>query len=104
MSEESTRVELREYIERLLDEREKALVLTAKNLEHRLDSLNALRQEVLSDRERFLSKAAYVEAHCALQKRFDMVEKMQARMVGVGISVMVLTAILSAVLTHILGK
>ena len=47
-------VTLREYIERILDEREKhgmlALELASREIERRLEALNELRSEVIKDR------------------------------------------------------
>lgn len=93
---------LREYIETILEEREKALRLTAINLEHRLDSLNALRNEVLSDRSQFISKGVYDQSHQDLIRRIDRVEAMQAKIVGVGIVLVVLSGVVGTIIAHLL--
>lgn len=94
-------VTLKDYIERILDERDKTLVLTAKNLEHRLETLNQLRADVIKDRDQFVSDAVYKEMHSALVNRVTAVEKMQSRMVGVGIALVAGAGLIGAVLTHL---
>ena len=90
-------IRLREFIERILEERERILVLTAKNLEYRLDNLNQLRGEVLKDREQFMRVDIYDKMHTALMDRVWALEKAQSRMVGIGITLVVLAGILGAV-------
>ncbi len=53
---------LKELILTILSEREKTSELTAHNLELRLENLNELREQVLSDRTRYLSKDVRYES------------------------------------------
>lgn len=97
-------VHLREYIERILDEREKAVRLTAANLEARLDHLNELRSEVLKDRNQFLSKAVYDQMHDALTQRVGRLENSQSRLMGVGIAIVAGAGFMGAILNHLFNK
>lgn len=69
-SDEQHRVHLREYLERLLEERDRhtdarflaadrAVELARSELARRLTELNQLREEVLSDRSRFVTQSVY---------------------------------------------
>ncbi len=97
MSETEFHVDLREYIEKILDEREKALRLTAANLEHRLEVLNDLRNDVLKDRELFFTKTSAD----GLIERLEKIESTQGRMIGVAIALMALSALIGAVASHL---
>ncbi len=97
MSETEFHVDLREYIEKILDEREKALRLTAANLEHRLEVLNDLRNDVLKDRELFFTKSSAD----GLVERLEKIESTQGRMIGVAIALMALSALIGAVASHL---
>lgn len=97
MSETEFRVGLREYIEKILDEREKALRLTAANLEHRLEVLNALRNDVINDREQFFTKTSAE----TLLERIEKIETTQSRMIGVAVALMALSALIGAVASHL---
>jgi hypothetical protein len=66
----SEEISLRDYFERVLEEREKrtavlvssyedALTLAARSMEQRLDKLNELRQEVITDRGNYVSRDKY---------------------------------------------
>jgi len=81
-------VPLREYIERIFDERQKALdiafraseqalALASRNLELRLEKLNELRQEVTQDRGEYVKREVY-------ESRMGIVEKRLAWLTGVG--------------------
>lgn len=74
MSETEFHVDLREYIERLLDEREKAHGLTASNIDHRLENII---------------------------ERISKVETTQSRMIGVAIALMALSALIGAIASHL---
>lgn len=97
MSETEFHVDLREYIEKILDEREKALRLTAANLEHRLETLNALRGDVVKDREMFFTKTSAE----TLVKRIEKIEGTQGRMIGVAIALMAFSALIGAIASHL---
>lgn len=97
-------VSLKEFVERIFDERERALKLVASNLEHRLETLNALRLDVLKDRELFLTKSVYEEMHNAVIDRVTKLESWQARIVGAGVLLMALSGLIGAVVSHIFFK
>lgn len=93
-------IPLKEHISMIFTEKEKALDLVAKSLEHRLEALNALRADVLKDRELFITK----DAHRALEDRVDKLESWQARIVGAGIVLIALSGILGAIVTHLISQ
>jgi hypothetical protein len=94
-------IELREYVERLFDEREKAAELVATNLEQRLDKLNELRAEVMKDRDQFLKKDLYDQMHAGLMDRVYKLEAFQSRLIGLGTALVVGAGIISAVITKV---
>ena len=98
-------VALREYVERILDERQRTLDLTAQALGQRLELLNELRAEVTRDREQFVTKAIFVQVQDDIGRRLARLEAMQARIIGVGSTLIVgaglLGAFLGAVVTHV---
>lgn len=97
-------VSLKEHIDRIFDEKEKSLRLVAASLEHRLETLNALRADVMKDREQFLPKTVYEEMHSALTDRISKIEAWQSRIVGAGILLMALSGLLGAVIEHLFLK
>lgn len=90
-------IPLKEHIAMIFTEKEKALELVAKSLEHRLEALNCLRADVLKDRELFITKDAYR----ALEDRVTKLESWQGRIVGAGIVLMTLSGVLGAILAHL---
>lgn len=94
-------VSVREYVERILDEREKTIAQVAGALEVRLGHLNALRDQVMADRSQFLPKDVYNEMHDALAQRVNRIETTQARMIGVASVIVIVAGILGAVIGHI---
>lgn len=100
MSEEH--VTLREFIERIMDEREKSVHNLASSMEHRLSALNELRADVVKDREQYITKAVYDEKHTALYDRLIKVENFQSRMLGVGTMLVILSAVLGSLVAHLL--
>lgn len=93
-------VHLREYIERILDEREKAIGIASKNIELRLDHLNNLRSEVEKDRSTFLSKAVYDQMHGDLVRRVEVMEAKFNRAIGVSTVLVVLAGITGGLIGH----
>jgi len=94
----------REFLERIIAEREKALQTVAGNLEQRLNHLNALREDVIRDRQLFMTKAVYDQMHGDLARRVEIIERFQSRMVGIGIMVVLLSGFIGAVLSHMMVK
>jgi hypothetical protein len=84
-------VSLRDYIERILDEKQKALELAFKaqqdalalarhDLENRLETLNKLRQELVEDRTQFASS----EKAESLELRIRTLESWRSSALGAG--------------------
>jgi hypothetical protein len=107
-------VTLREYIERIFDERQKALdvafkansealALASRNLELRLEKLNELRQEVTQDRSNFLTRDRYDSQHKALEDRVVSLEGFRGRALGFGALVALLSGVIGAVIQRALG-
>lgn len=97
-------ITLRDYIERILDEREAARVEAAKVLQVHLDNLNHWKEEALREREKLLSRELYVTEHEALTKKVELVEERMAKIVGIGIVLVVLAGLLGSFVGHILTK
>lgn len=94
-------IDLRHYVERIFDEREKAALVASKNLDERLEKLNELRAEVMRDRDQFLRKDVYDQQHGSLSERVVKVEQFQSKTIGV-VTVLVLgSGILGAVVMHV---
>lgn len=90
---ESENVPLREFIERIMDEREKALNIATNNLEKRLELLNELRGDVLT-------KTEYNSMHYPLSDRITKLENWQAKIVGGGLLLMAVSGALGAVIAY----
>ena len=97
-------VTLREYIEAIMSERDRALTaaftaqqsalnLATRNLELRLEKLNELRQEVTQDRGEYVKREVY-------ESRVNIVEKRQAWMTGVGAALVVLIPIITFIIAR----
>lgn len=101
MSEEHGHVKLKEYIERILDEREKQLNSTARTLELRLDHLNELRSEVSKDRNMFITREIFGQMQNELTRRLTDIEKSISRIIGVGITLVVFAGVFGALIARL---
>ncbi len=83
---DETRVPLKEYIEKVIDEKEKqvilrynnakeALELSKKELDRRLEGLNELRSEVLKDRSQFVKVDTYESEKKAVNKELKWMQR-----------------------------
>jgi len=83
-------VSLKEYIERIFDEREKALNVAlrsqeervreaSKQVDMRLDKLNELRAEVQADRSEFVKKGAYESEYASLSDKVSILTQTQIK-------------------------
>ena len=99
MSDPSDNVTLREFIERILDEREAKLKLTAEVLETRLHNLNEWRAQAIKDRDDFVRKEVYDQRHEPIERRLDALERSQSRLVGIGVVILPVSAFIGAVIT-----
>ena len=93
--DESEHVTIREFIERVMDEREKALNIATTNLEKRLELLNELRGDVVT-------KSEYNATHYPMIDRVTKLENWQAKIVGGGILLMFLSGAIGAIVAHII--
>ena len=107
-------VTLREYIEAIMSERDRALTaafmaqqsalnLATKNLELRLEKLNELRQEVTQDRANFITRDKYEDAHDALENRVGILENFRGKALGFGALVSLLSAVGGALVIKAIG-
>lgn len=94
-------ISVKDYIERVLAEREQARTEAAKVLQVHLDNLNHWKEETLREREKLVSKEFYLSQHQYLIDRMDRVEKLQSRMVGIGIAVVAGAGLVGAFLSHL---
>ena len=99
MSEEH--IKLREFIEAILEERQRALELSAKAIDAKLEHVNNLRADVIRDRELFVTKAAHEQSQGELLRRLNSIESAQQRIVGVGIAMVVFAGIIGAVIERV---
>jgi hypothetical protein len=107
-------VTLREYIEAIMAERDKALTaafrsqqaaleLATRNLELRLEKLNELRNEVTQDRGNFLTRDRYDTQHKALEDKVSSLESFRGRALGFGALVSLLSAVGGALVVKAIG-
>lgn len=67
-------------------------------MEHRLGKLNELRKEVIEDRAVYMRQDTYSAQHEPLLFRVNQLEIWQARLVGIGIVVVLISGLIGAVL------
>ena len=107
-------VSLREYIEAIMAERDKALRaaflaqqealnLATRNLELRLEKLNELREEVTKDRSAFMSRERYEDAHDVLENRVSSLEGFRGKALGFGALVSLISAVIGAIIVKFIG-
>ena len=97
-------VPLKEYIERILDERDKAVQVAYRNMEGRLDRLNALRAEVSEDRATFLTKDKYDGEHGLLENRVNALESWRGKALGFGALLAIVAAAFGALLESVITR
>ncbi len=94
-------IALKDFIERILDERQQATHERDKVVDARLETLNHLRAEVMRDRELFVLKSYQEQAQNEVVRRLAVIEAAQSRMVGVGITLVLFAGIIGAVLGRV---
>jgi hypothetical protein len=115
MSGESETVSLREYVDVNFDLRDRALKiqhdaaaqalqLATSTLDRRLDGLNELRSEVTQDRGNFITRVEYEGAEKENNRRLMALEKWQAKLVGIGIILVVLSGLIGAAIMRLVSK
>jgi len=97
-------VPLKEYIERIIEERDKAVQLAYRNMEGRLDRLNALRAEVTEDRAKFLTRDRYDGEHGLLENRVTVLESFRGKALGFGALLAVVSAALGALVQSVVSR
>ena len=106
-------VSLKEYIERVFDEKEKALqlafraqqealALASRTLELRLEKLNELRQEVTQDRGNYVTKDKFESTLEARDTRIKVLEDWRNRALGFGTAIAVIAGIVGGVADRVL--
>ena len=107
-------VTLREYIEAIMSERDRALTaaftaqqaalnLATKNLELRLEKLNELRQEVTQDRANYVTRDKSEIQEEALSTRLMSLENFRGKALGFGALVSLLSAVGGAIVVKAIG-
>lgn len=107
-------VSLKEFIERVLSEREKAQVATfnaalreamqkATEIERRLEALNELRKEVLTDRNQFVNRNELNIRLKSLEDKVDSLRQWQSKIVGYGGGAMAIVGVVSTIVSIILS-
>ena len=81
-------IPLREYIERIMDEREHALTVATAALEKRLEMLNELRGDVMT-------RSEYTRAHEALQDKISDLTALTNKLT-IALLIMLITALVAA--------
>lgn len=96
-------VPLKEYIERILDEREKAMEAARQSMEIRLDRLNELRQEVQEDRSQYLTRDRYDSQHQMLEDKVNSLEAFRGKALGFGALLSLISAVVGAIIVRSFG-
>ena len=107
-------VTLREYIEAIMSERDRALTaaftaqqaalnLATKNLELRLEKLNELRNEVTQDRQNYQTRDKAETVEDSLNSRLSSLESFRGKALGFGALVSLLSAVGGALIVKAIG-
>jgi hypothetical protein len=107
-------VTLREYIEAIMSERDRALTaaftaqqaalnLATKNLELRLEKLNELRDEVTQDRQNYQTRDKAETVEDGLNLRLTSLEGFRGKALGFGALVSLLSAVGGALIVKAIG-
>lgn len=107
-------VTLREYIEAIMSERDRALTaaftaqqaalnLATKNLELRLEKLNELRQEVTQDRASYQTRDKAEAEADAMGARLTSLESFRGKALGFGALLAVISGAVGAVIQRAVG-
>jgi len=107
-------VTLREYIEAIIGEKDRALQaaftaqqnalnLATKNLELHLEKLNELRQEVTQDRASYMTRDRAEAQDDAIDARLTALEAFRGKALGFGALVALLSGAVGAVIARLVG-
>jgi len=97
-------VPLKEYIERIIEERDKAVQVAYRSMEGRLDRLNELRSEVTEDRAKFLTRDRYDGEHGLLENRVASLENWRGKALGFGALLALIAAAVGALLESVVTR
>lgn len=75
-------ITLREYIEKQLELRDRALAIAAQNVDKRLDGMNELRRQIEVERGDYVTRVLYDERHESLEQRINKLESDADRAYG----------------------
>ena len=95
-------ITLREFIERIISEREKQTDLRFENFEHRLVKLNELREEVMKDRSMYVTQEKYDVQHKALGEKLDDMASFRNKAIGASIILGILAGEIGGIVGHLL--
>lgn len=107
-------VTLREYIEAIMTERDRALTaafqaqqsalnLATRNLELRLEKLNELRQEVTQDRANYITRDKSEAEAQATDVRLSALENWRSRATGAAVILGLFAGVIGAALMRVFG-
>lgn len=100
-------ITLREYIEKMLELRDKAfkdyqaeitraMGLASATIENRLEKLNELRQEVVKDRGLYITRVEYDAKHEDLKQQLSLMQGWQNKVIGIGLVLVLLMGLIGA--------
>ena len=93
-------ISVREFIERVLAEREKALVLFGQTLQERLNHMNARDERAIEERKRFLDADVYRVQHQALTEQVASLRSLLMWMMGCGAALVALAGVFGWTIGH----
>ena len=96
-------VDLKYYIEKLLDEKEKALILQSKELSRRLDALNGEAARLATMQRTYIPREVADTRICSLEDKLDALESWKDRQEGKASQSSVLIAYAISLIGIILG-
>jgi SMC interacting uncharacterized protein involved in chromosome segregation len=110
--ENGNSVPLRQYVERILEEKQKALELAfkaqqealaiaARNVDDKLEQLNRLRQEVTQDRGSYVTKDKHDADMKALNTDLDRLNTWQNRVIGIGLVLVLGSGVIGGLVGHV---
>ena len=97
-------VPLKEYIEALIAERDKAVKEAIRQMEMKLVELNALRRSVEEDRNLLLTRDKFETEHGTLEGRVNSLESWRGKALGFGALLAFLSAAVGALLQSVISR
>lgn len=97
-------VPLKDYIEAIIGERDKAAEAVHRRLEQRIDAMNKVRDEVAADRARFLTRDKYDTEHGILEDRTTSLEAWRGKALGFGALLALVAAAMGALIEAVVSR